>query len=60
MLSKISSDFEISKIKSMGRTVVIQRPSDSFGDALRSGFDSTSDATEFIITMVVTVRMILT
>ena len=35
----------------MGGTVVIQKPSDSFGDALRSEFNSTSDLTEFIITM---------
>ena len=51
VLPKISSDFEISEIKSMGGTVVIRKPSDSFGDALRSGFNSTSDLTEFIITM---------
>ena len=51
VLPKISSDFEISEIKSMGVTVVIRKPSDSFGDALRSGFNSTSDLTEFIITM---------
>ena len=51
VLPKISSDFEISEIKSMGVTVVTRKPSDSFGDALRSGFNSTSDLTEFIITM---------
>jgi dolichol-phosphate mannosyltransferase len=51
VLPKIASNFEISEIKSMGGTVVIRKPSDSFGDALRSGFNSTSDQTEFIITM---------
>ena len=51
VLPKISSDFEISEIKSMGVTVVTRKPSDSFGDALRSGFNSTSDLTEFIVTM---------
>ena len=51
VLPKIASDFEISEIESMGGTVVIRQPSDSFGDALRSGFNSTSDLTEFIITM---------
>ena len=51
VLPKISSDFEISEIKSMGGTVIIRKPSDSFGDALRSGFNSTSDLTEFIVTM---------
>jgi len=51
VLPKISSDFEISEIKSMGGTVVIRRPSDSFGDALRSGFSSSSNLSEFIITM---------
>lgn len=51
VLPKISSHFEISEIKSMGVTVVTRKPSDSFGDALRSGFNSTSDLTEFIITM---------
>jgi len=51
VLPKIASNFEISEIKSMGGTVVIRKPSDSFGDALRSGFNSSSDQTEFIITM---------
>jgi dolichol-phosphate mannosyltransferase len=51
VLPKIASNFEISEIKSMGGKVVIRKPSDSFGDALRSGFNSISDKTEFIVTM---------
>jgi len=51
VLASIASVEEKSQIESLGARTVIRKPSDSFGDALRTGFSNTSKDTEFIITM---------
>mgnify|MGYP003837587325 CR=1 FL=1 len=51
VLPSIAKPEEIQEIKNFGATVVIRQPTDSFGDALRSGFAAVSDMSEFVLVM---------
>jgi len=51
VLPSIAKPEEIQEIKNFGATVVMRQPTDSFGDALRSGFVALSDTSEFVLVM---------
>jgi len=51
VLPSIAKPEEIQEIKNFGATVVMRQPTDSFGDALRSGFAALSDTSEFVLVM---------
>ena len=51
VLPSIAKPEEIQEIKNFGATVVTRQPTDSFGDALRSGFAAVSDTSEFVLVM---------
>lgn len=51
VLPSIAKPEEIQEIKNFGATVVMRQPTDSFGDALRSGFAAVSDMSEFVLVM---------
>ena len=51
VLPSIAKPEEIQEIKDFGATVIIRQPTDSFGDALRSGFAAVSDTSEFVLVM---------
>lgn len=51
VLPSIAKPEEIQEIKNFGATVIMRQPTDSFGDALRSGFAAVSESSEFILVM---------
>jgi len=51
VLPSIAKPEEIQEIKNFGATVIMRQPTDSFGDALRSGFAAVSDMSEFVLVM---------
>ncbi len=51
VLPSFASTNEIKEIENLGARVVIRMPTDSFGDALRTGFAAVSVSSEFIITL---------
>ena len=51
VLPSIAKPEEIQEIKNFGATVIMRQPTDSFGDALRSGFAAVSQSSEFVLVM---------
>ena len=51
VLPSFASPSEVAEIEALGTTPVKRHPTDSFGDAIRTGFATSSASTEFIITM---------
>ena len=51
VLPSIAKPEEIQEIKNFGATVIMRQPTDSFGDALRSGFAAVSESSEFVLVM---------
>ena len=51
VLPSIANPEEIQEIKGFGATVIMRQPTDSFGDALRSGFAAVSESSEFVLVM---------
>lgn len=51
VLPSFASPSEVSEIVALGAIPVKRQPTDSFGDAIRTGFATASASTEFIITM---------
>ena len=51
VLPSFADSSEVAEINVLGATPVKRHPTDSFGDAIRTGFLSSSVSTEFIITM---------
>ncbi|MFM8522083.1 MAG: glycosyltransferase [Acidimicrobiaceae bacterium] len=51
VLPSFADSSEVAEINALGAKPVKRHPTDSFGDALRTGFSSSSVSTEFIITM---------
>ena len=51
VLPSFANSSEVAEINTLGAKPVKRHPTNSFGDALRTGFSSSSVSTEFIITM---------
>jgi len=51
VLPSFADSSEVAEINTLGAKPVKRHPTNSFGDALRTGFSSSSVATEFVITM---------
>ena len=51
VLPSIAKPEEIQEIKDFGATAIMRLPTDSFGDALRSGFAAVSESSEFVLVM---------
>ena len=51
VLPSFADSSELAEISALGAKPVKRHPTNSFGDALRTGFSSSSVATEFVITM---------
>ncbi len=51
VLPSFASPSEVAEIEALGALVVTRYPTNSFGDAIRSGFAAQGVSTEFIITM---------
>jgi dolichol-phosphate mannosyltransferase len=51
VLPSTASSREADEIQELGARAVIRHPTDSFGDALRSGFAAVSSSSRFVITM---------
>ncbi len=51
VLPSFANSSEVAEINTLGAKSVKRHPTNSFGDALRTGFSSSSVSTEFIITM---------
>ena len=51
VLPSFADSSEVAEINTLGATPVKRHPTDSFGDAIRTGFAASSASTEFIITM---------
>ena len=51
VLPSFASSSEVTEIEALGGQTVIRQPTDSFGNAIRTGFAASGVSTEFIITM---------
>jgi dolichol-phosphate mannosyltransferase len=51
VLPSFANSSEVAELRTLGAKTVKRQPTNSFGDALRTGFSSLSDSTEFIVTM---------
>jgi dolichol-phosphate mannosyltransferase len=51
ILPSFADPAEVAELRTLGAKTVKRQPTNSFGDALRTGFSSLSDSTEFIVTM---------
>ena len=51
VLPSFADSSELAEISALGAKPIKRHPTDSFGDALRTGFSSSNVSTEFIITM---------
>ena len=51
VLPSFASPTEVMEIEALGAQAVTRHPTDSFGDAIRTGFAASGVSTEFIITM---------
>ena len=51
VLPRIASEDEIREVEELGARAVIRSPTDSFGDAIRTGIDSTSASSSLVATM---------
>jgi dolichol-phosphate mannosyltransferase len=51
ILPSFADPAEVAELKTLGAKPVKRQPTNSFGDALRTGFSSSSYSTEFIVTM---------
>jgi dolichol-phosphate mannosyltransferase len=51
VLPSFADSSEVAEINTLGAKPIKRHPTDSFGDALRTGFSSSGVSTEFIITM---------
>ena len=51
VLPSFASPSEVAEIEALGAQTVLRQPTDSFGNAIRTGFAASRVSTEFIITM---------
>ncbi len=51
VLPSFANSSEVAEIEALGAVTVKRHPTDSFGDAIRTGFATSKASTEFIITM---------
>ena len=51
ILPSFASPSEVAELEALGAKTVIRQPTDSFGNAIRTGFAASGVSTEFIITM---------